>query len=389
MSWSHATSDEIDRGFDHLGGLASASHAEICRLIHEVDIRQSWMSDGARTLTDWVSARLNIRHDTARQLVSVARRVVDLPELSERFAIGDFSLDQVDAISKMATPETERGLIDEALGLSNAVLDRRARRSSPPSVADERSVHDRRALYLQWNLDDSELKVSGNMPGSQGEIFQEAVVTAADRVPINPETGMFDAYSSRLVDGLVEIAATTTTGDTTTGDTTNTGSPRQLTVFADLHALVSETGGVAELGHGALVPNQTALRLACDCVVETVISDGSAVVGIGRNSRTVPGWLRRLVIHRDGGRCRYPVCGHTRWLQVHHIHHWAQGGTTNLDNLILLCSFHHRFVHEHRWRITGNPNDRVVFRKPDWTPYPQAKPELQPRLQQLVNTRPT
>ena len=116
MSWSRATSDEIDGGFDHLGGLASASHAEICRLIHEVDIRQSWMSDGARSLSDWVSARMSVRHDTARQLVSVARRLADLPELSERFGQGDFSLDQVDAILKMATPEIERGLIDEAVG---------------------------------------------------------------------------------------------------------------------------------------------------------------------------------------------------------------------------------------------------------------------------------
>ena len=385
MSWSRATSDEIDRGFDHLGGLASASHAEICRLIHEVDIRQSWMTDGARSLSDWVSARMSVRHDTARQLVSVARRLADLPELSERFGEGDFSLDQVDAISKMATPETERGLIDEAVGLSNPALDRRARRSMPPSpsVEEEKSVNDRRALYLQWNLDESELKFRGNMAGSQGEIFQVAVEEAADRVPVNPETGMFDAYSSRLVDGLVEVAATTT------GDMTNTGTPPQVTVFADLDALVSESGGVTELGHGVLVPNQTAQRLACDCVVETVISDGSAVVGTGRNSRTVPGWLRRLVVHRDGGRCRYPGCGHTRWLQVHHIQHWAQGGTTNLDNLILLCSFHHRFVHEHHWRITGDPNHRVVFRKPDWTPYPGPKPGLDPRLQQLANTRPT
>ena len=158
----------------------------------------------------------------------------------------------------------------------------------PSSPADERSVHDRRALYLQWNLDESELRFRGNMPGSQGEMFQVVVEEAADRVPVNPET--------------------------------------------------------------------------------------------------VPGWLRRLVVHRDGGRCRYPGCGHTRWLQVHHIQHWAQGGTTNLDNLILLCSFHHRFVHEHHWRITGDPNHRVVFRKPDRTPYPGPKPGLDPRLQQLANT---
>ena len=67
------------------------------------------------------------------------------PELGDE---GVLSLDQVDAISKMATPETERGLVEAALGLSNAVLDRQARRSNPPLGADERAVHDRRALFL-------------------------------------------------------------------------------------------------------------------------------------------------------------------------------------------------------------------------------------------------
>lgn len=152
---------------------------------------------------------------------------------------------------------------------------------------------------------------------------------------------MFDAYSSRMVDGLVELAATTT------GDTTNTSSAPQVTVFADLQALVTETGGITELGHGALVPNDTARRLACDCVVETVITDGSSVVGVGTNSRKIPAWLRRLVTHRDGGHCSFPGCNNGRWLQVHHIQHWAHGGPTDLDNLILLCGFHHRFLHEH------------------------------------------
>ena len=111
------------------------------------------MSDGARSLADWVSARMSVRHDTARQLVLIASRLADLPVLAERFGEGVLSLDQVDAILKMATPKTERGLVEAALGLSNAVLDRQARRSNPPLVADERAVHDRRAQFLQWNLD--------------------------------------------------------------------------------------------------------------------------------------------------------------------------------------------------------------------------------------------
>ncbi|MBT8193477.1 MAG: HNH endonuclease, partial [Acidimicrobiia bacterium] len=83
-------------------------------------------------------------------------------------------------------------------------------------------------------------------------------------------------------------------------------------------------------------------------------------VGVGRTSRKIPHWLRRLLDDRDGG-CRFPGCGRTRWTHAHHIIHWANEGPTNLDNLIILCGFHHRLVHRDGWRIVGNPNGVVVF----------------------------
>jgi hypothetical protein len=233
----------------------------------------------------------------------------------------------------------------------------------------------------QWNLDESELRFHGNLPGVEGKIFDEAIDDRVDQMGPNPETGMFDLYQTRSADALVELAATT--GDQTTI------SPPQVTVFADLEALTTETAGVTELSNTALVPNETARRLSCDCVVETVVTDGSQVVGVGRNTRTVPGWLRRLVHHRDGGRCRFPSCKHTKWLQAHHIQHWSQGGATDLDNLILLCGFHHRFLHEHDWHITTSDDGSFQFRRPDWTPYPPPQPGLPPRLAALVDTRPT
>ncbi|MCZ6457079.1 MAG: DUF222 domain-containing protein, partial [Actinobacteria bacterium] len=100
MDWGDSSNDRVDEALAHFHGLASAGLAQVCQLIVEVDARQTWMTDGARSLTDWVAARLRIRHTTAAQLVSVARRLQDLPVLSARFASGDLSLDQVDAISK-------------------------------------------------------------------------------------------------------------------------------------------------------------------------------------------------------------------------------------------------------------------------------------------------
>ena len=381
MEWREVSNDRIDEAFAHFGALTSAGQAKVCELIQEVDARQSWMTDGARNLVDWVAARINVRPGTAGLLVRVAQRLVDLPILSERFSRGYLSLDQVDAISCIASLDTEESLIVDVLGLSTAELDRAARRANPPSKADERTVRERRAAFLQWNLDESELHLRANLAAAEGQIVQEAMKEAADRVPPNPETGMFDCYPARLADGLVEICATT-------GDVSS--SPPQITVNADLEALTTETEGVAELSSGALVPNETARRLCCDAVVETMITDGTQIIGVGRNTRTVPGWLRRLVYYRDGNRCRFPGCGNTRWLQVHHIRHWSQGGKTDLDNLIVLCGHHHRFVHEHHWHITTSPTNQFEFRRPDWTLHPQPRPDLHPRLKKLVETgRPT
>ncbi len=72
----------------HFYGLASVGLAHVCQLIVEVDVRQTWMTDGARSLTDWVAVRLRVRPATAGQLVGVARRLTDLPVLSARFASG-------------------------------------------------------------------------------------------------------------------------------------------------------------------------------------------------------------------------------------------------------------------------------------------------------------
>jgi hypothetical protein len=376
MDWKCVSQDEIEHALGQFSGLQSAAQAQILALIREVDARQSWMSDGARSLAEWVGLRLGVRSETAGLLVRVARRLADLPKLSEALSSGGLSLDRADVLARVATAETEEGLIREARGLSNHALDRMARRACPPSLDDELSLWRRRALWLQWNLDESELKLAGRLPGAHGDVVQEALETVADRFGPNPETGVFDPYPTRLADALLEVAATT--GDRST--------PAQVSVHADLEALTTRDQGVAELAHGGRVPNETARRLACDAVVETVVHEENLVIGIGRNSRIVPGWLRRQVEHRDGGVCRFPGCENTRWLQAHHIHHWADGGPTDLDNLILLCGHHHRFLHEHHWHISGRPSEAVIFRRPDWRPYPPARGSLHARLTALTRS---
>ncbi|MEX2251498.1 MAG: DUF222 domain-containing protein [Acidimicrobiia bacterium] len=381
MEWervSDLSNDEVDEVLSHLFAGSQVFLAEICAWLMVADHRQQFMADGARDLVQWLSARFGLRYSTAAQLVGVARRLEDLPLLRERFAEGGLSLDQVEAISRMATADTEGELIEEASGLSNAALDRAARRSNPPSVEDERAAWEARWLTIQHSLDGNEGRLHARLPAAELHLVETAIRERADTIPPNPETGMFDPYPTRLADGLVELCATS-------GDESSPSV--QITVHADLEALTSntETTGVAELQAGPVIANETARRLACDAIVETAIYDDCRVLGVGRLSRTIPGWLRRQLWHRDE-RCRFAGCPHQGWLHGHHITHWADGGPTDLENLILLCGYHHRFLHEHGWSIEGDPSGKLIFKKPNGQVYPPPRPGLDPRLRELIRT---
>ncbi len=361
MEWKEESNDTLEQVLDHFAGLSTAALARVCAVIREVDARQSWMADGARNLTDWAAARLRIRHNSASQLVRVALRLGDLPVLSERFANGDLSIDQVDALSRMATPETEDGLIAEALGWSQAALDRVARKRR--HVELDRAESDR-YLYRQWNLDESALRFRGKLGGHAGRVFDAAIDAGVDAAGPNADTGLFDPAPIRAADALVDLAG-------------GAGVATHLTVFID------DDG--AELDNTAPLGSQAVRQLACDAAVRPVVTNDGQPVGVGRKSRQVPEWLKELVHFRDGSRCQHPGCRNTRWLQIHHIRHWADGGPTDLDNLILLCGAHHRFLHRHNWHVTRT-KDGWVFRKADWMPFPRPRVPTDTRLLELVRS---
>ena len=379
MERERHTNDQVEQVLSHLFSGVSVFHAEICEWLIEADVSQQFLADGARDVVQWLSARFGVRHSTAGQLIRVARRIQDLPQLRELFGAGELTLDQVDAISKLATPTTEEAVIAECLGLSNAALDRAARRARPMPTAGEQSIWERRRLGFQWNLDESELCFDGSLPGAEGKILEASVRERADRIPENPETGMFDSYPARLADGLVAMAAT---------GGASVSSNVQVTVFADLEALAepSEATGMAELEAGPVIANETARRLSCDAIVECVITDHRKVLGIGRRSRLIPAWLRRQLWFRDGG-CVWPGCPERHFVHAHHRKHWADGGRTDLGNLALLCGYHHRFLHEHAWTIEVDDDGRWIFRRPDGRVYPPTRPKPDERLLQLARRR--
>jgi hypothetical protein len=126
---------------------------------------------------------------------------------------------------------------------------------------------------------------------------------------------------------------------------------------------VDAVNGASVLEDGPALAPETAERVACDAsIVELVERDG-VPLSVGRKTRTIPSAIRRALQARDR-RCCFPGCENRRFLHAHHIRHWAHGGETRLDNLVLLCPRHHRFVHEAGYSIVSRGDAAFEFLDP-------------------------
>ena len=365
------TTDTVEITLRQTAALAQAAWGRVCGLVVEIDRRQAWMADGAADLTQWVSAQLGVERATAADLVRVARALVDLPVITGALTAGDLSFDQVKHLVRVATPDNEGWLVEDTRGLSIDQLARRCARARRVSRAEALAGLGRRSLRLQWNLDRSELRLRGELYAELGAIVDEAITTRAAAGPGDPDTGLFGPWERRCADALGELVG----ADTQVTVTVHT-DPATINAGG---ALGGGGGGGAHLESGAPIAAATLRRLLCDAAVET----SGRAVGIGRRSRSVPRWLRRRVLRRDDG-CRFPGCGRTRWIHIHHITHWADGGCTDLCNLVTLCGFHHRYLHEHGWTITGHPDRDLIFHRHDGRPYQPGPQPLHPRLRTLL-----
>ena len=128
-----------------------------------------------------------------------------------------------------------------------------------------------------------------------------------------------------------------------------------------------EPGGRCELDDGSPLAIETARRLACDASLVQLLERDGQPLRIGRKTRTIPPALRRALNARDRG-CRFPGCGSRRFLDAHHIEHWADGGATDLDNLVHLCGYHHRLLHEGGYRIARTAGGGIAFHRRDGRP---------------------
>jgi hypothetical protein len=358
-----APPEEITDGIEQLFGITCGATSHLLQFLRVADDRDLWGDDGAASMEAWVAVRLGIAHRSAARLVRVARALKDLPLIALALERGEISLDKADVLVRLATKDTEATLLEEAKGLSVAQLEAAAR---DKRIVEERSseAHRRRALRYYWTHDDSVLHLKGRLPAEHGAKLVKALEVTVATIPAVPDS----PYDALCADALVEMASTAL-GVGADRD------PDRATVIVQVDAGALGAGdGAAELD-GIPIAAETARRLCCDARVQLAATHGGRTIGVGRTRRTVPRWLARHLRARDKC-CRFPGCRRRARLQAHHVRHWPQGGRTDLDELLCLCWYHHRLVHEGGWSIRGDPDFDVVFIRPDGRPYEPNPPPL-------------
>jgi Domain of unknown function (DUF222)/HNH endonuclease len=431
--------DQLTVGYDDV--VAASRKAEWDRLAFEseIDRRQMYRTDGTASLREWIAIRTSEGDRAASHHATLAHTLPAYPALSQALADGELSADHVRFLLRLAqlthTDHTE--LVD--LGRTHTVTQlenacRAARRLSRP---DDQEADRRR--YLSWTRDDNgTFRLSGRLHGVDGITVTNLLGAMAQTAPADPATGLLDPFETRCADALVDVCAgdqhptpeviihipiealrpdprdrddtEPRPGDHDHGDDHDLGSDGdgdhghhgdgplgwewdQDRRDTDPYGLDPAPGGQSPMTwDGTILSNPTLRRLLCDSRLRIVLDDPDGrPVGIGRLSRAIPGWLNQQLQWRDQS-CRFPGCEHTRWLHAHHITHWPDGGHTNLENLTLLCSAHHRLLHRSPWRITGNPDGELTFTSPNGqthTTTPAVHPaNLRSKRRQRHQTRP-
>jgi hypothetical protein len=164
----------------------------------------------------------------------------------------------------------------------------------------------------------------------------------------------------------VEVLATLAESFLATGPRDLAGGDRQqIVVHVDAETFRRRSAGRCEIEHGPSIAAETARRLACDASVVRIVEDERGEpLDVGRKTRTIPPAIRRALNSRDKG-CRFPGCSFRRYVDGHHVRHWADGGETKLSNLVTLCRFHHRLVHEGQVEIQALDDGAFRFVRPN------------------------
>jgi len=371
-----ARADALEREITDLCAQINAASYRLLQLVAELDDEAPWGAWGLASCAHWLNWRCGIGLNAAREKVRVAHALKSLPLISAAFAGGELSFSKVRAITRIAADENETELLDLALHATASQVEKlvRAYRRTGRLADCERA----RAQYAARELsyyhdDDGSLVIRARLPAEEGAVVLQALQAAMDaqHADENEDTAEDvtavtsapeNRFAQRRADALTTMAETALRHDP---GPRSSAERYQVVVHVTAVTLAGDEAGRCELECGQGVALDTARRIACDSSSITLTEDPSGnPLDLGRKTRVVSSALRRALEARDGG-CRFPGCTRHRFVDAHHIEHWANGGATSIDNLVLLCRRHHRLVHEGGFSVDKTGDGRVRFRRPD------------------------
>ncbi len=335
-----------------LAGQRNAIDGRIVEIAAEMDRDNLCGATGARSIAELVAWKLGSSSVNAKAITTVAGRLEEFPRCIQGLREGRLSLDQVGVIAARAADGSDEHYAQLAAVATVNQL-RTAVKLEPRPKPDPRP-EPRRSITKTGDEQSSSWRIT--LPHDEAATFdaalrshRDALITewkhdhdngSCEQSPPMPNT--VDAFLRLVEAGWDTEAARRPHGQHTT-----------VVVHVDVEARA------AALHLGPLLSDAERQYLTCDASCEVWFERNGRPIGVGRATRTVSRRLRRALEHRDRS-CAVPGCGATRGLHAHHIRHWEDGGPTELENLVLLCPFHHRAHHRGDITITGPAEDLKV-----------------------------
>ena len=413
---AHLSNDELAAAVATLAAHIHAATYRLLTLIAEFDRREVWAEQGALTCAHWLGWACGIDAHTAREKVRVARALVELPLLSAAAARGELGYSKLRALTRIASAENESDLLEigrygTAQHVEKFVRSyRRAKRAEETAQAD--TQHRERSLTY-WYDDEGMLVLSGRFPPETGARILSALDAAMEAHAAEQPASQWrdEATPPDVPRGTSRSGATASeeTSQSSTGSMSSQSDlcsspdvpggtypcrlPRtvrradalawmaerlfeegeapalsphryEVVVHVDSNVLARGEAGRCEIEHHGTLAAETVRRLCCDgAIVATVDGPRGEPLSVGRRTRSISPALRRALMSRDRG-CRFPGCAAAHRLHGHHVRHWAEGGETALDNLVLLCPVHHRLVHEGGFDVRRLDDGALRFTDP-------------------------
>jgi hypothetical protein len=364
--------DELDAAICRLASRINAVNYQLLVLVREFDDRMGWAKWSYPNCAEWLSWRCGITLSTAREKVRTAQALRDLPAISLAFREGRLSYTKVRALTRVAAQHGEDLLLRYALDATAPDVEERCRQIrnvQPDSVNDARRAWEARWLSASRNPARGTLCMRVELPIEVGELVLKAIERAMEQDGVAEpiaETSK-STFFSQQADALVAIVrAYLDLGAPASGaDSASIADRYQVVVHVDEAAL---RGGAGR----ADAPLETVKRIACDASLVVVTEDERGTpLDVGRKQRIVSTPLRRALMARDR-HCRFPGCHRARFVEAHHVHHWVEGGETNVDNLMLLCWYHHGLLHQGGFRIRRDYQGEHYFVRADGRVIPRC-----------------